>query len=74
MYHTIEFNIDLWVDREPLRRPLEQVLLCRGTQGRAEIRPHIVEDEDGPVEVADLYFEDGATARGVPFAAFRFVE
>jgi hypothetical protein len=33
-----------------------------------------VESEDGPVEVADLFFEDGAATRRVPFAWFTFVE
>jgi hypothetical protein len=75
MYHTIEFNVDLWVDleRSP-RHPLEKMLICRGSRRRAEVRPRIIENEDGAVEVADLFFEDGAAARGVPFAAFRFLE
>jgi hypothetical protein len=33
-----------------------------------------VEAEDGPVEVADLFFQDGTTTRGIRFASFSFVE
>jgi hypothetical protein len=41
---------------------------------RAQIKPHVVETEDGLVEVADLFFEDGTTTSQVPFQYFRFVE
>jgi hypothetical protein len=75
MYHTIEFNADLWLDleRSP-RQPLERVQLRRGTRRRAQLRPHVVETPTGPVEAADLFFEDGTAIRGVPFSAFCFAE
>jgi hypothetical protein len=33
-----------------------------------------VETPEGPVEVADLFFEYGTATRRVPFAYFAFVE
>jgi hypothetical protein len=30
--------------------------------------------KNGPVEVADLFFQDGSTIRGVSFACFSFVD
>lgn len=75
MYHLIEFAADLWVDleRSPRHR-LERVRLRGGTCVLAQLRPHVVETPEGPVEAADLYFADGAVAPGVPYANFRFPE
>jgi hypothetical protein len=74
-YHTIEFTEALALDLEISRRhPLEQVSVAKGTRLRAQIKPYVVEAPDGPAEVADLFFEDGSTARGVRFAFFSFVE
>ncbi len=75
MYHTIKFAADRWVDvdRSP-RQPLERLLLHAGTPIRAQLRPYVVECVDGPVEVADLFFEDGTATRGVPYACFCFAE
>lgn len=75
MYQTIEFRIAFAGDREisPKHR-LEQVLLRRGTRVRTQVKPYVVETSDGPMEVADLYIEDGTTVRGVPFASFSFVD
>jgi len=33
-----------------------------------------METKSGPVETADLFFEDGSTIRAVRFAWFRFVD
>jgi hypothetical protein len=75
MYHTIQFAFDLWVDLEVSpKQPLERLLLRRGTRVIAQLRPHVVETAGGPVEVADLFFEDGTATRGIPFACFSFVE
>jgi hypothetical protein len=75
MYHTIEFAEPLTVDLEISRKhPLERVSIRRGTRVRVQIKPHVVESDDGPTEVADLYFEDGSATRDVPFACFSFVE
>ncbi len=75
MYHTIEFAVVFWADLEisPKHR-LERLLLRKGTRLQAQIRPYVVEGVDGPVEVADLFFEDGTATRGVPFAAFTFAD
>jgi hypothetical protein len=74
MYHTIQFAIDLLLDldRSP-GQPLERVLIRCGARRRVQLRPFVVETAAGPVEVADLFFEDGTAARGVPYAYFTFV-
>jgi hypothetical protein len=75
VYHVIEFVSPWWADLERSRvQPLERVLLPRGTRRRAQVRPHVVEGAGGPVEVADLFFEDGTAARGVPFCCFSFLD
>jgi hypothetical protein len=74
VYHAIVFNADVWLDLERSPRDLlERVLFLGGCRCRAQLRPHILETAAGPVEAADLYFEDGTTARGVPFECFAFV-
>lgn len=75
MYHTLKFDEALTLDVEISRKqPLEQVSVRKGARVRAQVRPHILETEGGPVEVADLFFEDGTASRGVRFASFRFVD
>ena len=74
MYHTIEFAADLTVDLEVSpKQPLERVRMRKGMRRRAQVRPYVLETEDGPVEVADLFFDDGTAARKVPFACFALV-
>jgi hypothetical protein len=63
--------VDLEVSR---KQPLERVLIRRGTRVRAQLRPYVIEMENGPIEVADLFFEDGTSTRGVRFEWFTFVE
>jgi hypothetical protein len=71
--HTIEFTVDLQLTpARPSRRRSESVVLHRGTRLPARLRPHVVESDYGPVEVADLFFEDGRAVLDVPFACFRF--
>jgi len=75
MLHTIEFR---WVvladvDRADYAFP-QKVVIKEGTRLQAEIKPYVAESDDGPVEVADLTFEDGSIARAVRFAAFRFLD
>jgi hypothetical protein len=73
MFHTIEFTFDSLLDLEVGRRkPLERVLIRRGTRRRAQIRPYVAEEAGELVEMADLYFEDGTVARRVSFACFFF--
>ena len=75
MYHVIEFTEALTLDLEiSAKHPLERVAVERGARQRAPIRPYVVETDDGPAEVADLFFQDGTTARGVRFASFSFVD
>ena len=75
MYHTIEFTDARMVDLEITpNKPLERLRIGKGTRLRAQIKPCVVETVFGPVEVADLFFEDGTTTRMVPFGAFRFVD
>ena len=74
MYHTIEFTEEFSGDLEVSRKQkLERILLRIGTRVRAQLKPYIAETQDGPVEVADLFFEDGTATRRVPFASFSFV-
>jgi hypothetical protein len=75
MYHTIEFRTPVRLDLEiaPERR-MERHPVQPGSRFCAQIRPYVVATAYGPVEVADLYFNDGSTTRAVPFAAFTFVE
>ena len=40
----------------------------------AQIRPYVVETKQGPVEVADLFLEDGSVARAVRMATFSFID
>jgi hypothetical protein len=75
MYHTIEFAEEWMVDLEiSPKHWLERMLIRRGTRLQAQIKPFVVETEDGPVEVADLFFADGTTTRMVPFGSFSFVD
>ena len=75
MYHTIEFGEDLIVGLEiSARRWLERMRIRRGTRLRAQIKPYVVETGEGPVEVAELFFEEGTTTRMVPFGLFSFVD
>lgn len=75
MYHTIEFATEFVADLEiSPKHQLERLLIRRGTRLRAEIKPYVMESENGPVEVADLFFDDGTATRMVPFACFSFVQ
>ena len=75
MYHTIEFDESLTLDLEISRKdPLERVSFLKGSRLRAQLRPHVLDTEEGPVEVADLFFEDGTATRRVRFACFTFID
>ena len=75
MYHLIEFTKELVVDlvAPPGQRP-EQTPIRKGTRRQAQLKPYVEETEDGFVEMADLFFEDGTATRAVPFAAFTFAD
>ena len=53
---------------------MEQLVIAAGTHVRARVKPYVVEFDLGPVEVADLFLEDGSIARGVRFASFKFLD
>jgi hypothetical protein len=75
MYHTIQFSRDLQADAEISPRDrLERVRIRKGTRLKAQIKPYVVEGPNGPMEVADLFFQDGSTIRGISFDCFSFVE
>jgi hypothetical protein len=75
MYHLIEFCSAFTADLEvsPKQR-LERLRIQKGTRAYVGLQPYVVETAGGPVEVADLYFEDGTVTRRVRFDQFRFVE
>ncbi len=75
MYHTIQFAAEFTVDIETsARHPLERIRIRAGDRMQAQIRPYVLETEEGLVEMADLYFADGTATRGVRFANFFFAE
>src|SRR5439155_23731759 len=75
MLHRIEFR---WLVLAEIDRPeyalLQRIVIKEGTRLSAKIKPYVAESPDGPIEVADLYLEDGSVARAVRFAAFRFLD
>jgi len=75
MYHTIEFAEAFWIDVEisPKHR-LERLRVHKGTRVKARVQPYVVESVDGPVEVSDLFFEDGSATRQLPCVLFSFVD
>jgi hypothetical protein len=75
MYHRIGFTVEFVADLEldALDR-LEPMLFEKDSEVLAEVRPLVVETEDGPVEVADLQFFEGGLTRLVPYSYFRFVD
>ena len=75
MYHTIEFAVQFWIDVEisPKHR-LERVRVHKGQRLKVRVLTYVVETAAGPVEVADLFFEDGSVTRQLPCGCFRFVD
>lgn len=74
MYHTIEFSVEFVADLEiSPKHWLERLRIRRGDRMVAQIRPHVVETDEGPVEVADLFFADGTATRRIPFESFIFL-
>lgn len=75
MYHTIRFTVDYMADVEiSPKHWMEKLLIAKGSRRRVQIKPYIVETASGPVEVADLFFEDGTTTRMVPWRCFSFAD
>ncbi|MBY0526696.1 MAG: hypothetical protein K2R98_25085 [Gemmataceae bacterium] len=75
MFHSLEFTVGCRIDIEVTNKDrLERVQIQAGTRVRAQLRPYVAETTNGPVEVADLFLDDGSTVRHVPFAYFAFVD
>jgi len=75
VYHTIQFAVEIVAALEVSRKlPLERVRIRKGERLDVQLRPHVVEADKGPVEVADLYFADGTITRNVPYEWFAFVD
>ena len=75
MYHTIEFTYEIMVDLQTSRKDrLEIILIPQGTRRCAQLKPYVIEGDDGPTEVADLFLDDGTALERVPFECFCFVE
>ena len=75
MYHTIRFAAEFVALPEIPPPPCRQrALLRKGDHLKAQVRPYVVETRRGPVEVADLLFEDGSMTRGVPYRCLAFVD
>jgi hypothetical protein len=75
MYHTLRFIHDLTVDLAiSPRQPLERLRIGKGSRLVAQVRPYVVDGDDGPVEVADLFFANGTSALGIAFANFTFAD
>lgn len=75
MFHTIEFRVDGYAELEvPGTTRLQQVTIQKGSRFRVQVKPYVVLSGRRPVEVADLFLEDGSVARGVRFASFRFLD
>ncbi len=75
MYHRIEFSANFitalvvaGADRS------ERVRIQQGMRAYASVHPYVAETPAGPVEAADLWFEDGSVARGVRYGQFRFLD
>jgi hypothetical protein len=75
MYHTIEFRLRGLAEFEsPGGSHLEQLVIQQGSRLSAQIKPYVVETKQGPVEVADLFLEDGSAVRAVRMATFSFLD
>jgi len=75
VFHTIEFRRQLTLDLEfSPTHSHKQFLMRKGARLRSEIKPYVTQTDEGPVEMADLLFEDGTVTRQVPFESFAFVE
>jgi hypothetical protein len=75
MFHTIVFAAEIHADLETSpKHLLGKVRIRPGASMKAQIKPYVVDGNVGPIEVADLFFEDGSAIRRIPFKCFYFVE
>ena len=74
MYHTIEFAEAFVPDLEiPCVRRSLPTLIRPGTCLQAEVHPYVVDTEEGPMEVADIFLADGTIMCRVPCGCFAFI-
>jgi hypothetical protein len=75
MIHTIEFR---WLVLAEINGPeyglMQGIVINEGTRLSARIKAYVADSPDGPIEMADLYLEDGSVVRAVRFAAFAFLD
>lgn len=75
MYHLIEFGQEVVLDLQIAGKDRSDLLLLdKGSRRRTRVRPYVIDTDDGPVEMADLAFEDGTAANGVRCECFAFVD
>ncbi len=75
MYHVIQFTVAFVADLEVSRKQhLERLQIRIGDRFIVQMRPHVLDQHGIPIEVADLFLDDGTTARNVPFAYFTFMD
>jgi hypothetical protein len=73
MYHRLKFLANYRLDLlMPGQTRLEQLMIRESEVIEAQVRPHVQETQDGPVEVADLYMPQEGTLIDVPMACFQF--
>lgn len=74
MYHTVKFVRGFTADlaRSPGQR-LERIRIQRGARVKAQLMPYVIDTSKGPIEVADLFLEDGSALRQIHFAWFRLL-
>jgi hypothetical protein len=75
MGHLIEFRAGFIADIEvsPGRR-LERVRIQKGLRAHVLVVPHVLESLLGPIEAADLHFDDGTVIRRVRYEHFCFTD
>jgi len=75
MFHQIEFCWAVFADVErPDYAFMQRMVIKCGDRFAARRKPYVAESANGPVEVADLYLEDGTIVKEVRYAAFRFLD
>ena len=75
MNHRIEFRLPRVFNVEvPGKARMVRIIIKKGLRLRVHLKPYVLESDEGPLEVADLFLRDGSIARAVRFAAFQFLD
>lgn len=73
MYHKLRFHVDYNADLYMKGKSrLEQVIFRAGEIVEAQVRPFIIETDEGPVETADLFLAGDGTLLEVRMEYFSF--